>query len=166
MADIKQVRRLQSTSFVGRSVVQVTTLDAVTDVDAIWDKVRAELKLIESDLPDGCQRPLVNDKFGDTAAMVVALYQEPKSAEVRRYTSRELEIFSKRLRDRAKARIARFSALVVFGAIDLAAPLVQQDMPADLRAEWFADFIYLHLTQGLRDAGAIGVGFEPSQVAA
>ena len=100
MADIKQVRRLQSTSFAGRSVVQVTALDAVTDVDAVWDKVRAELKLIEPQLPEGCQRPAVNDKFGDTAAMVLAIYQDPGSAEVRRYTSRELEIFAKRLRDR------------------------------------------------------------------
>ncbi len=72
----------------------------MTDVDAVWDKVRAELKLIESELPEGCQIPLVNDKFGDTAAMVLAMYQDPESAKVRPYTSRELEIFAKRLRDR------------------------------------------------------------------
>ncbi len=100
MADIKQVRRLQSTSYAGRSVVQVTTIDAVSDVDAVWDKVRAELKLIEGALPEGCRQPAVNDKFGDTAAMVLAMYQDPDSAEVRPYTSRELEIFAKRLRDR------------------------------------------------------------------
>ena len=52
MADIKQVRRLQSTSYAGRSVVQVTGLDAVSDVDAVWDKVRAELKLIRAELPE------------------------------------------------------------------------------------------------------------------
>ena len=40
MADIKQVRRLQSTSFAGRSVVQVTGLDAVTDVDAVREYSR------------------------------------------------------------------------------------------------------------------------------
>ncbi len=100
MTNIKQIRRLQSTSYAGRSVVLVTTLDAVTDVEAVWDKVRAELKLIEPLLPEGCQTPMVNDKFGDTAALVLALYQEPESAQVRPYTSRELEIFAKRLRDR------------------------------------------------------------------
>lgn len=100
MADIKQLRRLQSTSYAGRSVVQVTGLDAVTDVDGVWDKVRAELKLIESELPEGCLSPAVNDKFGDTAAMVLAMYQDPESAKVRRYSSRELELFAKRLRDR------------------------------------------------------------------
>ena len=100
MADIKQVRRLQSTSYVGRSVVQVSAVDQVTDVDAVWDKVRAELKLIEGQMPEGCQPSLVNDKFGDTAAMVLAMYQDPESAKIRPYTSRELEIFAKRLRDR------------------------------------------------------------------
>ena len=46
MTNIKHVRRLQSTSYAGHSVVQVTCLDSVTDVDAVWNKVRAELKLI------------------------------------------------------------------------------------------------------------------------
>ena len=100
MGDIKQLRRTYSTSYAGRSVVLITTVGEVFDVNMVWDKVRAELKLIQPLLPKGCLPPMVNDKFGDTASLVLALYQDPESAKVRPYTPRELEIFAKRLRDR------------------------------------------------------------------
>jgi multidrug efflux pump subunit AcrB len=100
VANIKWVRRTTSTSYVGRSVVNVRTLEEITDVDKVWTKVRAELKLLEPELPEGCHSPELNDNFGDTAALVLALYQDPESAKKREYTSRELEIFAKRLRDR------------------------------------------------------------------
>jgi len=100
VANIKWVKRTKSTSYVGRSVVEVRTLDEITDVDKVWTKVRAELKLLEPQLPEGVQRSELNDNFGDTAALVLAIFQDPESAEKRRYMSRELEIFAKRLRDR------------------------------------------------------------------
>lgn len=100
VANIKWVKRTTSTSYVGRSVVEVRTLDEITDVDKVWTKVRAELKLLEPQLPDGCRSPEVDDNFGDTAALVLAIYQDPESAKKRKYTPRELEIFAKRLRDR------------------------------------------------------------------
>ncbi|MEM8678652.1 MAG: efflux RND transporter permease subunit [Planctomycetota bacterium] len=99
-ANIKQIRRTKSTSYPGRSVVQVTTVDSVNDVAAAWTKVRAELKLLEPSLPEGCGQPRLDDNFGETAVLVLALYQEPETALRRRYTSRELEVFAKRLRDR------------------------------------------------------------------
>ena len=99
-ANIKTIRRVKSTSYVGRSVVQVTAIDAITDVAKVWTKVRAEMALLEPGLPEGCEIPEVDDNFGDTAALVLSMYQEPESAKKRKYTSRELEIFAKRLRDR------------------------------------------------------------------
>ena len=99
-ANIKWIKRTKSTSYVGRSVVEVKALDEITDVDKVWTKVRAELKLLEPQLPEGCRSPELNDNFGDTAALVLAIYQDPESAEKRKYTSRELEIYAKRLRDR------------------------------------------------------------------
>ncbi|MGI9304309.1 MAG: efflux RND transporter permease subunit [Gammaproteobacteria bacterium] len=98
-ANIKQVRRVQSWSNVGRSVVQVTAIDAVTDIQSLWTKVRAEMDLLVPELPQGALPPAVDDNFGDTAALILALYQDPESAEKRRYTPRELETFAKRLRD-------------------------------------------------------------------
>ncbi len=99
-ANIKQVRRVQSTSSVGKSTVQVTTIDDVTDTASIWTKLRAEMALIAPDLPEGASPPAVDDNFGDTAALVLAIYQNPESAERRRYTPKEMEIFARRLRDR------------------------------------------------------------------
>ena len=39
-ANIKQVRRVQSRSYYGRSVVQVSTLNDIDDVAAVWTKLR------------------------------------------------------------------------------------------------------------------------------
>ena len=100
VANIKWVKRTKSTSYVGRSVVNVKTLEKITDVDKVWTKVRAEMKLLQPQLPAGCRSPELDDNFGDTAALVLALYQDPESARKRKYSSRELEIFAKRLRDR------------------------------------------------------------------
>ncbi|MDJ0740535.1 MAG: efflux RND transporter permease subunit [Gammaproteobacteria bacterium] len=99
-ANIKKVRRVQSWSSVGRSVVQVTAVDEVTDIQEVWTKLRAAMSLVEPTLPQGALPPTVDDNFGDTAALILALHQNPESAAQRRYTARELEDFAKRLRDR------------------------------------------------------------------
>lgn len=99
-ANIKQVRRVQSWSSVGRAVVQVSATDEVTDIQEVWTKLRAEMNLLTPELPEGAVPPVVDDNFGDTAALILALSQDPKSAEARRYSPRELEVFAKQLRDR------------------------------------------------------------------
>lgn len=100
VANIKLVRRVQSTSSVGQSVVQVTAIDQVTDINAAWTKLRAELKLLEPELPSGVMPPAVDDNFGNTAALILALHQDPESAKQRRYSPTQMEAFAKRLRDR------------------------------------------------------------------
>ena len=99
-ANVKWIKRTKSTSYVGRSVVEIRALDEITDVDKVWTKVRAELKLLEPQLPEGSRSPELDDNFGDTAALVLAIFQDPAAARKRKYTSRQLEIFAKRLRDR------------------------------------------------------------------
>ncbi len=98
-ANMKQVRRVQSWSYVGRSVVQVSAVDQVTDINEVWTKLRAEMRLLETEFPEGVLSPQVDDNFGDTAALILAMYQEPEAATKRRYTARELEVFAKRLQD-------------------------------------------------------------------
>ena len=99
-ANIKQVRRVQSRSYYGRSVVQVSTLSDIEDTAAVWTKLRAEMKLLEPELPQTALSPEVDDNFGDTAALVLAIYQDPTKAAEQPYTRRQMEIFAKRLRDR------------------------------------------------------------------
>ena len=43
------MRKIDSTSYPSVSVIQITTVDSVYDVSAAWDKVRRELKLVESE---------------------------------------------------------------------------------------------------------------------
>jgi multidrug efflux pump subunit AcrB len=100
LTEIPEIRRIQSSSEVGVSTVQISLIDEVTQIDPMWQKIKAEMKLVEPRLPPGCGKPVVNDKFGAAAAMVVVIYQDPAAAEKRAYTSRELEVFAKRLRDR------------------------------------------------------------------
>lgn len=99
-ANIKQVRRVQSRSYFGRSVVQVSALNELDDVAPVWTKLRAEMKLLEPELPQTALSPEVDDNFGDTAALVLAIYQDPAKAAEQPYTPRQMEIYAKRLRDR------------------------------------------------------------------
>jgi multidrug efflux pump subunit AcrB len=90
LAGIKTIRKIDSTSYIGASFIQVTTIDAVSDADAVWDKVRRELKLIEPSLPPGCGTPMLNDHISQAAVMILCLYQDPSTLSKYRYTPREL----------------------------------------------------------------------------
>jgi len=99
---LDEVDRLTSVTTTGHSAIYVIVDDDVTDVDNVWDKVRAKVDTIRPDLPRGSTAPLVNSDFGDTAAMVLALYQLPCAKEGRpgdKYTPRELEIYAEKVKD-------------------------------------------------------------------
>lgn len=99
---IDEVEKVTSTSRASYSVIFVDAEDRVTDTDGVWDKVRGKVKNVQGQLPIGCREPMVNTDFGDTAAMVLAIYQDPAMAERRRYSSREMEVIAKRLKDEIK----------------------------------------------------------------
>jgi multidrug efflux pump subunit AcrB len=100
LAGVKTIRKIDSTSYAGVSFIQITTIDDVTDANAVWDKVRRELKLTEPRLPAGCGSPMLNDHISQAAAMILCLYQDPSTLSKRRYTPRELEDYARLLRDR------------------------------------------------------------------
>lgn len=100
LAGIKTIRKIDSTSYAGVSFIQVTTIDAVSDANAVWDKVRRELKLVEPYLPPGAGSPILNDHISQAAVMILCLYQDPSTLSQRRYTPRELDDFARLLRDR------------------------------------------------------------------
>ena len=99
-ANIKQVRRVVSRSYYGRSVVNVSTIYELDDTAPVWQKLRAEMRLLQPELPETALPPRVDDNFGDTAALILALYQDPETVKTQPYTPRQLEVFAKRLRDR------------------------------------------------------------------
>ena len=101
------IRWVRSETVMGRSSVFVE-LDRPTPGDEVvqmWDKVRSRVERVP--MPDPSIVPLVIDDFGDTNIMLMAMYQLPLEGddEVRpenRYTPRELDIFSDRLKDELK----------------------------------------------------------------
>lgn len=104
---LEEVKRLKSTTINGLSTVYVDLTDDVP-IDAIqnvWDKVRAKVDLVQ--MPTDKIRPIVNDDFGSTAIMLLAIYQKPLDGQTTvddrvRYSPRELEVFAERIRDSAR----------------------------------------------------------------
>ena len=104
---LEEVEKLESTTINGLSTVYVDLTDDVP-VDAIqnvWDKVRAKVDMVE--MPTDRIRPIVNDDFGATAVMLLAVYQKPLEGQTKvdervRYTSRELEVFAEEIQDSAR----------------------------------------------------------------
>lgn len=101
---IEEVDSIRSTSLQGQSTVFVEVNDDIppSEIPNVWDKVRARVQLAK--MPDPAVRPIVNDEFGDTAVLVLAIHQVPVHGreEVRedeRYTFRELEVFADEVKD-------------------------------------------------------------------
>jgi len=102
---LDEVAKVTSVSRVGLSTVFVSVEQKIEDVDAVWDKVRAKMDEVRPELPEGASEPWVDTEYGDTSAMVLAVYQKPAAgggAPSRRYTPRELELMAKRVKDELK----------------------------------------------------------------
>lgn len=101
---IEEVDLLTSTTITGQSTINVELDDLVpvTDIQNVWDKVRAKVSQVK--MPDLTIIPTVNDEFGDTAILVMAIYQTPthdreKIREQDRYSLRDLEVHADTVRD-------------------------------------------------------------------
>ncbi|TWU43400.1 Multidrug export protein AcrF [Novipirellula aureliae] len=104
IVSIEEVDTVRSTTLVGRSTIFVELDDRVKPekIQNVWDKVRAKVSLAA--MPDPSIHPVVNDEFGDTAVLVLAVHQIPVHgrSEVReqdRYSHRQLEVFSETIED-------------------------------------------------------------------
>ena len=98
------VKTLKSTTITGLSTINVELEDDYpgSDIQNAWDKVRAKVALAR--MPDQSVRPIVNDGFGDTTILLMAVHQTPSKdrGEIReqdRYTPRQLEVFANTIRD-------------------------------------------------------------------
>jgi len=102
---LDEVDKVSSVNRVGLSTVFVNVDEGIDDVDAVWDKVRAKVDTVAPGLPEGAGTPWVDTEYGDTSAMVIAVYQKPmpgKDRIERPYTPRELELIAERVKDELK----------------------------------------------------------------
>ncbi|MGQ9633683.1 MAG: efflux RND transporter permease subunit [Bryobacteraceae bacterium] len=96
-----------STSRPGLAVIHVELEDHVKQPDIFWSKLRHNLlELRQTSLPQGVRGPVVDDSFGDTAALLIAIHGE-------NYGYRQLKDYATRIEEelrayRAVARLQRF----------------------------------------------------------
>ena len=100
--EIGDVKRITSNSRVGVSAITVILHDNIANVDTIWNKIRSKIDGVQPNLPQGTTAPDLNTDFGETAAMVLAMYQIPLPGESkcrRLYTMREMDDMLKEVED-------------------------------------------------------------------
>ncbi|TWU40636.1 efflux RND transporter permease subunit [Novipirellula artificiosorum] len=104
VVSLEEVDTIRSTSRTGQSTVFVEVADEVppAEIQNVWDKVRARVAMAK--MPEESILPIVNDQFGDTAVLLLAIHQIPVQGrstvrERDRYTPRQLEKFGETIED-------------------------------------------------------------------
>ena len=100
---LEEVDIVRSISTPGQSVifVELEPTMPVGDIQETWEKVRAKIDVVRPNLPQGVMDPIVDDDFGDTSVMLLALFEKRvQRGEEPKYTPRQLEIVADRLRER------------------------------------------------------------------
>ncbi|MCR4582802.1 MAG: efflux RND transporter permease subunit [Prevotella sp.] len=96
-----------STSSNGMCTVMVELQDGVNNKDEVWSKIRHGLNTFKQQLPQGVMAIAVNDDFGETSAILIAIESEHRSY-------RELKKYSDDLADELR-RIESVSNVNLFG---------------------------------------------------
>ena len=126
---IEEVNEIWSTSVQGQSTVFVEVDDQIPPdkIGNVWDTVRARVQLAR--MPENNIRPIVNDEFGDTAVLLLAVHQTPVSGresirdtpdvtgKTDRYTPRELELFAEQVQDELRL-LPGIAKVEMFGVRD------------------------------------------------
>ncbi len=116
---LEEVDYIRSTTTTGQSVIYVYLEEALPSrlILQAWDRVRAKIDIVRPRLPRGVMDPMVHDDFGDSAVMLLAVYEKAvlrstardvngtdgRDGRIRRgdrYTPRQLEVIAERVRDR------------------------------------------------------------------
>ena len=104
-----EVNRVKTTttSQNGMCIVMVKLNDDVNNKDEVWSKIKHGLNSFKSQLPSGVLAILVNDDFGNTSALLIAIESDQRSY-------RELKEYSDDLSDRLR-RIPSVANVKLFG---------------------------------------------------
>lgn len=84
-----------TTSQNGMCIAMVKLNDDVNNKDEVWSKIKHGLNLFKSSLPAGVLALVVNDDFGNTSALLIAIESDQRSY-------RELKAYSDHLSDRLR----------------------------------------------------------------
>ena len=96
-----------TTSQNGMCIVMVKLNDDVNNKDEVWSKIKHGLNTFKPQLPSGVLAIVVNDDFGNTSALLVAIESDQRSY-------RELKQYSDELSDRLR-RIPSVANVKLFG---------------------------------------------------
>ena len=96
-----------TTSQNGMCIVMVKLNDNVNNKDEVWSKIKHGLNAFKAQLPIGVLAIVVNDDFGNTSALLIAIESEQRSY-------RELKEYSDNLSDRLR-RIPSVANVKLFG---------------------------------------------------
>ncbi|MBO4892411.1 MAG: efflux RND transporter permease subunit [Prevotella sp.] len=104
-----EVNRVKTTttSQNGMCIVMVKLNDEVNNKDEVWSKIKHGLNAFKPQLPSGVLAIVVNDDFGNTSALLVAIESDQRSY-------RELKQYSDELSDRLR-RIPSVANVKLFG---------------------------------------------------
>ena len=104
-----EVNRVKTTttSQNGMCIVMVKLNDDVNNKDEVWSKIKHGLNGFKSQLPSGVLAIVVNDDFGNTSALLIAIESDQRSY-------RELKEYSDELSDRLR-RIPSVANVKLFG---------------------------------------------------
>ena len=96
-----------TTSQNGMCIVMVKLNDDVNNKDEVWSKIKHGLNAFKTQLPSGVLAIVVNDDFGNTSALLIAIESDQRSY-------RELKQYSDDLSDRLR-RIPSVANVKLFG---------------------------------------------------
>ena len=104
-----EVNRVKTTttSQNGMCIVMVKLNDDVNNKDEVWSKIKHGLNGFKSQLPSGVLAVVVNDDFGNTSALLIAIESDQRSY-------RELKEYSDELSDRLR-RIPSVANVKLYG---------------------------------------------------
>ena len=95
LLEIDDIKVVRSTSRSGISVLQAECSDHTHDIKKFRDELRDRIGDVRGSLPTGVLSVEVNDRFADTAALIIGVTREGA-------TDREREDIAKRVRDRLR----------------------------------------------------------------
>lgn len=106
--EIPELDFVASESRTGVSIVSANVKESYKEMRSIWDNLRRKIDSVKSELPEGAEKPTVNDEFGDVFGIVIGMTAEG-------YTFREMHDVAEEVKDEL-LHLSEAAKVEVFGA--------------------------------------------------